>query len=66
MMNYWDILSAIFAWAAIIIGVTLWIGIPCIMGFMLIDIVTGGALSEKLHKKRAKNRETTSQRKHRP
>ena len=66
MMNYWDILTAIFAWAAIINGVMLWIGIPCIMGFMLIDIVTGGTLSEKLRKKRAKNRETTSQRKHRP
>jgi hypothetical protein len=66
MMNYWDILTAIFAWAAIIVGVLFWIAIPCIMGFMLIDIVLGGTLSEKLRKKRAKNRETTSQRKHRP
>lgn len=66
MMDYWNILSTIFAWAAIIIGVMFWILIPCAMGFMLIDIVLGGTLSEKLRKKWAKNRKTTSQRKHRP
>lgn len=66
MMNYWDILSTIVAWAAIIIFVVLWIALPCAMGFMLIDIVLGGTLSEKLRKKLAKNRKTTSQRKHRP
>ena len=56
MMNCWNILSTIFAWAAIITSTVIWIGIPCAMVFMLLDVWLDGALSEKLRKMREKRR----------